>query len=471
MIILSEQPVVKSIGYHPFPPSTEEAWSYVEDVIEITRKHAEHRRAGTPGDQETRAYIAKRLREFGLQDVKEDSQTFTKRSYTEWHFEVGGTEIPSFPLRSSAFTPAEGIEADILYVDGMLSDDMNVAGKIVMMPINVTKTTYEAIAKGLADYVYDPKENLAKRDSCYLISVADNYPGAYYMAAKMGAVGFIGILPFETGTADFYPDSSMIVRPEIPALYIGKYNGEAIKERFEKQQIITARMDLRGTLDEFASTANVMGVLPGLTDDVVMVTTHHDTGWEGGVQDASGVATVLAVARYFADQPGDIYREKTLVFNFGANHFGWDYPASNTIFKDHNPELFNNLKAVIGVEHIAKEVRVENREYVPTGRVEPHVIWAPRSPMLRKWAQEAIERHDLADSLMIRPGSMALIGEAKKYYFSGIPAYQIISAPPYLYDSVDTIEMVAKDRLAPVANTVVDIVEQLTNLIPGNWIE
>ena len=463
---------MKSIGYHPFPPSTNEVWGYVEDVIEITRRHSEYRRSGTPGDVETRAYIAKQLRTFGLMNVKEDSQTFTKRSYTSWSLKFDGEPVPSYPLRSSAFTDDASIEAETIYVDGVFTDDLDVAGKIVVMNIDITKATYEVLAAGLADYVYDPKNTFPNREEFYLISTADNFPGAYYMAAKKGAVGFVGILPFATGTAEFYPDSSMIVRPEIPALYMGRYDGEALLQRMNSGNgSIKGTMSLQGTVDEFATTANVMGMLPGLTDDVIMITTHHDTGWEGGVQDASGVAALLAIARYFADQPGDIYRQKTLVFNFGANHFGWDYPASNTIFKENNPKLFKNLKAVIGVEHIAKEVRVVDRQYEATGRVEPHVIWAPRSPMLRQWVQEAVEKNNLTDTFMVRPGAMALIGEAKKYYFWGIPSYQIISAPPYLYDPADTIDMVAKDRLAPVSQTTIDIVEQLMNVIPGNWIE
>ena len=46
-----------SVAHHPVPPNTDEIWSYVEDVIKITRKHKQFRRAGTLGDIETRDYI------------------------------------------------------------------------------------------------------------------------------------------------------------------------------------------------------------------------------------------------------------------------------------------------------------------------------------------------------------------------------------------------------------------------------
>ena len=77
----------------------------------------------------------------------------------------------------------------------------------------------------------------------------------------------------------------------------------------------------------------------------------------------------------------------------------------------------------------------------------------------------------MSDSLMVAPGKMALIGEAKKYYFWGIPSFQIISAPPYLYDPEDTLEMIATEHLAPVAGASIDVIEELMNVVPGAWIE
>lgn len=461
-----------SIAHHPIPPTTEEIWGYVEEVIEITRRHPKtYRRAGTAGEAETRAYLEAKLRAFGLQSVKQDPQVFDRREYSSWRLEVDGQEVPSFFLRQSAFTPPEGLRAPMLLVEDVLRDDVDVEGRIVVMPIDIPKVPLRTLTDQLADWVHDPNQTLFDGPPLWLIASARNYPGAYYVAAKKGAVGFIGILPLETGTAAFYPDSSMIVSPEIPALYVGKFDGERLIGRLREEAELSAHLTLTGTVENGARTANVMGVLPGNTDDALLITTHHDTGWEGGVQDASGVAVVLAMARYFAEQPGDIYRQKTLVFNFGTNHFGWRYPASNEIFRDHNPGLFERTRAVLGIEHIAKRVEAVDGVYVPTGSVEPHVVWAPRPAFLREIARRAIVKNGMTDSLMVRPGAMALIGEAKKYYFWGLPAYQIISAPPYLYDPVDTIDMIAKERLAPVARTSIDIVEHLMNGVPGAWIE
>ncbi|MEM9176638.1 MAG: M28 family peptidase [Myxococcota bacterium] len=461
-----------SIAHHPIPPTTDEVWGYVEDLIEITRRHPEtHRRAGTAGEAETRAYLERRLRAFGLSSVKQDPQVFERRAYGAWSLEVAGETVPSFFLRQSAFTPDTGVRAPMVLVEDVLRDDVDVEGRIVVMPIDIPKVPVRTLVDQLADWVHDPEQTLFDGPPIWLIASARNYPGSYYVAARKGAAGFIGILPLETGTAAFYPDSSMIVSPEIPALYVGRFDGQRLIERLRTEPDLEARLTLTGTIERDARTANVMGVLPGNTDDVLLITTHHDTGWEGGVQDASGVAVVLAIARYFAQQPGDIYRQKTLVFNFGTNHFGWDYPASNGIFRDHNPELFARTRAVLGVEHIAKRVEVEDGAYVPTGAVEPHVVWAPRPAFLREIARRAIVANGMTDTIMVRPGAMALIGEAKKYYFWGLPAYQIISAPPYLYDPVDTIDMIAKERLAPVARTSIDVVEQLMNVVPGAWIE
>lgn len=460
-----------STKHHPVRPDTEEIWGYAQDVINITRKHEQFRRAGTSGDFETRSYLIKKLREFGLENVGEDTLTFTRTEYKDWSFKVEGKEIPSFFLRDSAFTDINGVQAEMVYVDGVLTDDIDVAGKIVVMSIDILKVSVDGLIKAKADWEYDPNNTLRTGPGIWIIAMSENYPGSYYLAAKNGAVGFIGILPLETGTADYYPDSSMVVEPKIPALYLGKFDGAKLVKKIQRTKPVRATLTLTGTIDRNAKTANVMGILPGNTDEVILITTHFDTAWEGGAQDTSGISVVLAMARYFAEQEGDIYRQKTLAFSFGANHFGGNYPVSDDLFRDNHPEMFKNLRAAIGIEHICKRVEVINGKYVPTGEVEPHILWAPRDPLMRETMKNAVVKNGMTDSFMIEPGKMALIGEVKKFFFWGIPSFQILSGPPYLYDPVDTIDMIAKDRLAPVTGASIDLVEQLTNNFPAEWIK
>ena len=50
-------------------------------------------------------------------------------------------------------------------------------------------------------------------------------------------------------------------------------------------------------------TATIWGTLPGMTDEKIYVLAHRDAWFEGASDDASGEATMLGVAEYFAKVP------------------------------------------------------------------------------------------------------------------------------------------------------------------------
>ena len=63
-----------------------------------------------------------------------------------------------------------------------------------------------------------------------------------------------------------------------------------------------------------ASHANVVSaILPGMSDEIILVHSHHDSSFNGAIQDASGMSTVLAIAKYFSQIPME-KRKKTLMF-------------------------------------------------------------------------------------------------------------------------------------------------------------
>ena len=49
--------------------------------------------------------------------------------------------------------------------------------------------------------------------------------------------------------------------------------------------------------------ASVWGTLPGATDEEIIVIAHHDSYFEGAFDNASGMATMLGLAEYYAKVP------------------------------------------------------------------------------------------------------------------------------------------------------------------------
>ena len=64
---------------------------------------------------------------------------------------------------------------------------------------------------------------------------------------------------------------------------------------------------------------NVVGELPGADEDMVIIGSHHDGPWASAVEDASGVAMVLAQAAYWS-LIAPPQRPHRLIFLLNAGH-------------------------------------------------------------------------------------------------------------------------------------------------------
>jgi hypothetical protein len=128
-------------------------------------------------------------------------------------------------------------------------------------------------------------------------------------------------------------------------------------------------------------SANIVATLPGQKPETVLVNTHHDAGWIGGVQDASGIRAVLGLAKYYSKVPSN-FRQKTLVFVFDGSHYDWNYPMGANIFWDENPQVMEQTVLAIGIEHIARKFKAEKSGYVDTGEIEPRILFTPPNQFL-----------------------------------------------------------------------------------------
>jgi len=105
----------------------------------------------------------------------------------------------------------------------------------------------------------------------------------------------------------------------------------------------------------------------------MVVHSHHDGPWSSAVEDASGVAEVLAVAEYMAKTPRS-ERNKTIVFLFTSSHFGGPARGDAT-FIEGNLDITSKLMLDVCIEHIAKDFDVKDGEWVDTGMPEPRSVF------------------------------------------------------------------------------------------------
>ncbi|MFP6655431.1 MAG: M28 family peptidase [Myxococcota bacterium] len=454
----------------PAVSTNQEMFTWVSEIVEITKRYPEFRRMGTKGDAATRRYIVEKLRSFGIEDVEEQAYPLKVRQYDEWTLSVEDQDFPCYFMRGAGYTPGRGIRGELVFVGETIDPEVDYAGKIVVFEV-LGQAIPGVAAKAIADFVYDPNGTLAKGTFGGKAGpIPSNFPVSYYQASDAGALGMIAILKnYDTGTDRFYSDPSAMVKTRVPGLFLGKYAGEDLVERIRASpSALEATLVVRGRVLK-SSSANIIATLPGQKAETIIINTHHDAGWTGGVQDASGISAVLGLARYFSEIPEN-FRQKTLVFAFDGSHYDWNYPMGANLFAEANPDVMENVVMAIGIEHIAKKFRAEPGGYVDTGEIEPRILFTPPNRILFEATKRAIVANDLHDVLIPKAGALTMFGETQGFFLRGIPSFSYISGPEYLFLADDTLDKVAKDEFEAVVKTFISIIDSVMYL-PGSWIQ
>ncbi|GAG74935.1 unnamed protein product, partial [marine sediment metagenome] len=101
------------------------------------------------------------------------------------------------------------------------------------------------------------------------------------------------------------------------ALYVGKYDGMKVRE-LAKSPNSQGNIILEG-YKEASKANNIWGILPGQSEEMIMVSSHHDSAFKGASEDGTGVAMVLAQLRAWSKIPIE-KRPKSLLFLLTAGH-------------------------------------------------------------------------------------------------------------------------------------------------------
>ena len=195
---------------------------------------------------------------------------------------------------------------------------------------------------------------------------------------------------------------------------------------------------------EYRDALNVKGVLEGMSDDIILVHSHHDAVFDGAVQDASGISEMMAVGKYFS-QLDKTQRPKTMMFAATDTHYT-DYMGHQGFIK-RRKEKGDNLILDLVIEHIGKETRLYD-----------FVIKTFEKYGLEKSifaAVDLITPDDSGEEYVFRQDEV--ISDA--YYFSeaGIPVISTVAGEIYIFHPSDTVERIPQDQLEPVGKAYVEI--------------
>lgn len=475
----------------PTVPSDDEIFQSVKDIVGFGV-----RVPGSSASANTAQYIHDQFEASGLQRVGFETAKTRVWKATSWSLKVNGQTIPTFPIQHSfykenAFGPfstgPNGLKAPLVYLGkGSASDFLfnNVRGKIVVMDM-----PFGAQPAGLLRPL-----GLGVQDSANSFTIGYKWPdpyagGAfpsnYYRALKGGAVGVIGVLVdyVEDGTYhnEAYRSYDKGSAMSIPGLWMSPAKGQRLIEGIKaaKKTPLTAVITMAGEVTQEDGRA-VYGYLPGVSDEVILVQSHHDSGTSGAVEDASGASEVLALARYYGQLPRS-ERPRTLMFATMDTHFT-DYAVhkafANKYLRPGNP---SGQKTIAGVtiEHIGLEFTKDlNGSFASTGLPVPKLLMVSTEVKgLKEIAVGAMKKHELEQTMAASTSLISLVAsygfglpaDSSDFLRVGLPLVLLVGSPMYLYDDSDNLDKIDKASLSKVATAFVDIIDGMGQLPSANF--
>ncbi|HEY8547749.1 MAG TPA: M28 family peptidase [Acidimicrobiales bacterium] len=415
------------------------------------------RRPGYPADEWAETYIEGLFKEFGLENVRLEPVNCLRWEPGEVSLEVVGPtetrQLDAFPVPYS--TPVDGLEVELTAFDQNNPDaakDKAALCDVAFISIPADLMLHSGtLPEDRSRRAYDPDNTLVGHTHLTPSqSGMDLEP-----TTEAGAAAFIGSLKDHPGDPYTFYAPYDAHEVEIPAVFVRGSDGDWIHQQLAAGPV-RIKLSVQGTKDQ-ARTHNVVGELPGADDDIVIVGSHHDGPWASAVEDGSGIALVLAQAKYWASRPQE-ERPHRMVFVLHAAHMaGW--VGQKAFVAEHADELERTVLEV-HLEHAGKDVVEENGELVDTGLPVPRWFFTSRNPELEESVYSALEAEDLKRSLILAPD--AISGrpptDGVAYYDAGVPIMNFLGAPWYLFHEADTLDKVDKENLVGITRAVIRII-------------
>ncbi len=364
---------------------------YVEQLSGIAEKYRDNghpqfwgRYISTAAEHEAADWIASRFKAAGLSDV---------------HIQTVTDPVPQWAPKSWNVTLMVGGQAKKLTSAGAPYGTMSTHGKTLDLPVVYVGTGSEA------DYI---NRDVRGKIAFYILgdSVSTNsISGLTYGtgdAKKAVAHGAAAILVSDTRGGNFHIDGGQTDVP-VPIFHLGTEDAFAVRDAVAKGGANNpphVKLNIDAAWESGRTEKIAWGTLPGMTDERIYVTAHHDGMFDGAGDDASGVATEIALAEHFAKIPKE-QRKRTMYFISEAGHHnyiasstkGGDWGAFGTwwLYLDmERNKIFPKTALFINAEHPAEAIAHAGT----TGRtnaVEP--LWwyagGPSRPNLTKIALDA----------------------------------------------------------------------------------
>ncbi|MEH6548378.1 MAG: M28 family peptidase [Pseudomonadales bacterium] len=263
---------------------------------------------GTKYDQMTMALMADEFQRLGL-EVKLNPFTIPEDwRPTDWQASYSAADETiqlgsAFPVGKTSATPAGGIRAEAVWLGIGAEPDFlgrEIEGKAVII--------YSLFVPGGRSH------SASRRAKMFY---------ANQRASELGAAMIINIMGVP-GNGVFNPLGAPSEKYGVPLFTINQDEGFALRDRLGAGEKINISFELNVDKPKNVKTASLIAVLPGASDEEIVLAAHTDGYFQGAMDNASGLASGLEIARFYAGK--DISeRPRTLVFFLFPDHHHGEY--------------------------------------------------------------------------------------------------------------------------------------------------
>ena len=419
---------------------------YVSDLTAISRKYRDQghpqfwgRVIGTSADSDTAQWMVDKFKQFGLSEVHIQSFDLPDQWMPQsWDVMATGDgktihAVTAQPAYQTIATPAGGLDLEAVYLGTGSAADF--AGRDV---------------KGKAVFIFSMPLPGSWRNTAVL-------EGALRTAEERGAAAVFDIvaLPGNIRT-QLYP-----TRTNIPTFSMGMDDGYAIRDAIGKGPVkVKVSLDVKMTPG--MKTGTVWGTLPGMTDETINIIAHRDGWFESGSDNASGVATMVGLAEYFAKVPKE-KRRRTIIFAGTSGHHNGGNASGNWLL-EHKDEVFAKSALLINCEHTATIQTYLFGEDIRLTNTSTAMLWyagGPRRPKLQDIAVKAF--HEFGVATYANPEQAAPGGEMSRLW-QHVPGVQASDYNHFFHSDQETAETVPWTGLQAITRAYAKIMDGVNTL-------
>jgi hypothetical protein len=402
---------------------------------------------GTSSDQESAEWLAAKLRAAGLSAVRIQPLNLEPQWMPQaWDAVVVGAgktvRLESAqPFYGANALPAGGVDVEAVYAG--LGSEADFAGKEVR-----GKAVFVFNQTGLRD---EAAVRRADTKGAAVVFEVDMLPGNMrYQAYPSGTQA----AAFTVGSDDGYAARDLIAA--MPA-------GQAARVR--------ASFDVRRVPN--LKTSLVWGTLPGVTDETIYLVAHRDGWFDAAGDNASGVASIVALAEYYARMP-PAERRRTMVFVGldGHHNSGTGAGVGRRWMWDNRASLFGKTALMINAEHPSTiQTTVRPRYYYQNGNA---IVWS-NTYMPQQWYAGGPSRRTLETiavdafrsfgaSMNLDPNPRPPAGDLGAFY-RGVPGVATSEFYHYFHTDQETPDTVPWTGLEATTRAYARIIDEV-NKVP-----